>query len=283
MKLYYLTLIVFCFIYNTQYAQISIPVGTSSEVNMFMKRTVCFVLKDELISDYNDKMKETVEKHWHLTPYEFIGTSDFHKMRSDQNYSFIVLNQVSFDKDKTNTRFDFLIATLGGNYKTINDMPTLCAIPLCYNGDDEENYIYKLPVVIKFIQNHIIVCKEHPELDEKSIVKFYMDQSGELSEKTLYLSSSDLDSEIKSKSSFANNYSGNFEIASIEKIQEIIDENIPDAAILHLIKPKFDNGLDRCFKLIVGVENAQLFYYDMHSVNKKKPALLLKSDLKNMQ
>jgi hypothetical protein len=283
MKLYNLTLIAFCLITTSIHAQVSISVGTSSEVNMFTKRTTCFVIKDELISDYNDIIKQSVEQYWTITPYEFIGTADFHKMRTDKNYAFIVLNQVSFDKDKTNTRFDFMIATLGGNYKTINDMPTLCAIPLCYNGDDEENYVYKLPLVIKFIQNHIQVCKDNPELDDKSIVKYYTDKADNLTEKTLYLNKADLDSEIRSESSFSENYTGNFKITDIETIQSIIDNNNSDAAILHLIKPQPGNGLDRCFKLIIGVENAQLYYYDMHSVNKKKPALLLKSDIKNMQ
>lgn len=283
MKYLYLLVIISVFIANSLNAQINIPVGTSDEVNMFLKRTTCFVLKDELICDYNDKIEESVEKFWTITPYKFIGTADFHKMRSDKSYAFIVLNQVYFEKDKTNTKFDFLIATLGGNYKTIKDMPTLCAIPLCYHGNDEENYVYKLPVVIKFVQNHIKVCKENPELDEKSIVEFYTNQSENILDKTLYINKNEIDSEIKSKSSFSANYSGNFEITDIEAITSIIDNNEPDAAILHLIKPQPGNGLDRCFKLVVGTENAQLFYYDMHSVNKKKPALLLKSDLKNMQ
>lgn len=276
-RLILLTAVLLTFL--TVYSQLKIPVGTQSDIKKFMNSTTYIVLKNDLISDFNDALKDAVEKHWTITEYEFIQLSDFEKFKKDTDKSFLMINQVYFEKDKSRTLFDFLILTIGGNYSTVNDMPTLCAVPLCYNGALESEYAYKTGLMIKFIQNHILTCKENPALNEDNIADYYEKKTGSLKSKTLYLLKEEVAPDIRTKNSFASEYPYNFDYTTKENIQNLINSNSKDGMILHILGPQIKSTLSYCIKIIIDTENGLVYYYDMHKINKKNPAHLLKSDL----
>ena len=111
------------------FSQIKIPVASKSDISIFLKNKTYVVLKNDRMSDYNEALKEAINTHWDITEFEFIYESDFGKFRKDKDKSFLLINQIYFEKDKSQTLFDFLILTNGGNFKTIDDMPTICAPP----------------------------------------------------------------------------------------------------------------------------------------------------------
>ncbi len=264
------------------FSQIKIPVGTKTDINKFMKSTTYIVLKNDRMSDYNTAMQEAIEKHWTITPYEFVTESDFKNFKKDPNKSFLMINQVYFEKDKSQTLFDFIILSIGGNFKTVDDMPTLCAIPLCYKGALESDYDYKIGLMVKFIQNHMLACQQNPSLNEENIAEYYMDKSGSPKKKTLYLLKEEVEPEIRTKNSFATAYPFNFEYSTKEKIVSLIANNDEKALILHILGPQMSSTLSYCVKIIIDTENGQIFYYDMHKVGNKSPSNLLKSDLKKL-
>lgn len=278
-------LVIFIVLLNlslTNFAQIKISRGSLTEINKFLNSKTYIVLNKELMSDYNDKMKEAIAKHWTITDYEFISETEFKNHKSDPKKSFLMVNQVYFEKDKTRTLFDFLILTLGGNYKTVNDMPSLCAIPLCYHGALEEAYAYKLGLMIKFVQLHINTCKENPSISEDKLADYYMQKTASPKTKTLYLLKEEVAPEIRTKNSFASVYPFNFEYSDKEKIKNLINNNDEDAIILHLLGPQTSNTLSYCIKIIIDTEKGNIYYYDMHKLTNKNSDRLLKSDLKKL-
>jgi hypothetical protein len=264
------------------FTQIKVPVGTQSQINKFLESKTYVVLKNNIISEYNDAIEIAIEKYWNLTEYEFVYESDFKNLRKDPNNSFLMINQVYFEKDKTQTIFDFIILTIGGSYRTVNDMPTLCAVPLCYKGALESDYDYKIPLMIKFVQNHINTTKSNSSLNEGNIANYYMNKSGSLKKKTLYLLKENVEPEIRTKNSFATAYPYNFDYTTKENISELITNNTKDALVLHVISPKLSNTLSYCIKIIIDTENGLIYYYDKHKISKKAGDYLLKSDLKKL-
>lgn len=262
--------------------QLKIPVPLKSDISSLMKTTTYFVLKNDIFSDFNVALKDAAEKHWTITPYEFIYLSDFENMKKDTDKSFLMINQVYFEKDKSQTLFDFLILTLGGNYKTVNDMPTLCAVPLCYNGALETEYDYKVGLMMKFIQNHILICQQNPELNENNIADYYLTKTGSVKEKTLYLLKEEVAPDIRTKNSFASAYPFNFDYTTREIIKQLVDNDSEGGLVLHVLGPQIKSTLSYCIKIIIDTENGLVYYYDVHKINKNNPAHLLKSDLKKL-
>ncbi len=265
-------------------AQLSIPVGSRAEIGRFTTTTTYVVVKNDIFADYNDAIKEAVEKFWTITPYEFINESDFQMLRNDQEKSFLVINQVYFERDRSKTLFDFLILTLGGRARTINDMPTLCAVPLAYRGANKSDYLYKLGAIVKFIQKHMEITISNSNLNSDNIIDFYTNNSGSVANKKLYVLQDELEFDIRNQSAFNKNYPFPFKFSSKEEIKELIMNSDSQALILHKVgqhdKDKFYRS--RCVKIIIDTENANIYYFDSHTVNKRNVNAFLKKDLRDL-
>ena len=283
MKIKSLILLIFIAAISTSaMAQIKMPIGSQSEVNKFYNTTTYVVMKNEFMSDYNEKIKEAVEKYWTITPVKYVKASEFEKLRHDDDKSFLVVNIAYFDGD--DTKFEFLILSLGGSkYKTVDDMPTLCAVPLCYYGDeDEEKYLYKLGAMVKHCQTHVETCHKHPELKKETTLDYYINNSSSLEDKTLYLLKDEVSDELRNKSALKEAYPYNAELVTSERIEELINANDDKALIALIINPFEGSGLQYCFKIIIDAKEGWIFYYDFQKLKKNSYGSITSDDLKKL-
>lgn len=264
------------------FSQIKVPTGTKSEISKLYTTTTFVVLKNEFMSDYNDAIQEAVNKFWKITPVKFIKESEFNNLRNDSDKSFLMTNVVCFEDDKSNTKFDFLTLSLGGKYKTINDMPTLCAIPLCYTGDDEEKYIYKLGAMVKHCQTHIETCRSHPELNKENILDYYIKNASNIESKKLCLLKDEVSPDLRNNSALKTNYMYDAEFATREQIENLIKSDDDYALIAHIISPLSDSKLTFCVKIIIDTKNGMIYYYDTQKLKKNTDGYILPSDLKKI-
>ncbi len=78
-------------------------------------------------------------------------------------------------------------------------------------------------------------------------------------------------------------YSGKVVFASAEEIEKIIDENNKNALILHIVAPANPSNKNLCIKMIIGAEDAELYYFNYHLIKKRrKPGKFLKSDFEEI-
>jgi hypothetical protein len=78
-------------------------------------------------------------------------------------------------------------------------------------------------------------------------------------------------------------YSNKIEIVPEEEIVKAIQNKTPGYVILHKVGPvgeKQDAGY--CFKMLIGTDDANLYYYNVHSIDKNNPNGFLPSDLKRL-
>ena len=127
MKKYLLTLIlpVYCFLLTGQ-----APFPSGDEIKQFMGSRTCVVLDNNSLSPFNTYIKRAMNDFWKVTPFEFIKLNDFNVRRLDPSYSFIVLTQTNFEKDKSNSVYNFLNLLQGKDVEKLGEMPEICAIPL---------------------------------------------------------------------------------------------------------------------------------------------------------
>ena len=91
------------------------PFPDKDEIKQFKASKTCVVLEDDPFSSYNVYIKEAVNDSWKITPYEFITVKEFNVRRLNPAYSFIVLTQTNFDKDKSNGLYNFINLLQGKN------------------------------------------------------------------------------------------------------------------------------------------------------------------------
>jgi hypothetical protein len=274
------TLIVFFgfFITLTAFSQRKV---TKELVEAFYKTKTCVVLDDNMMSGYNIEIQDVVKKEWNVTPYEFINWAEFDKRRDDPSYSFLILNQVIFETDRTAAKYNFLGLIMGGKERRLVDMPDLCPIPLSYSGIEEEAYLYKLNTFILFMQKHLELIHSNPDMISSNPFKYYTKNLSELNGKTICFVKEDLAKDVNTLDKISKYYKGKVEILTREQLhQKILDKE--DIVFLHKVGPQGQKIRGRCYKILMGASDAKLYYFDYHTVVSDKPDGFLDSDLKKL-
>jgi hypothetical protein len=173
---------------------------------------------------------------------------------------------------------------MGGTSPSLGDMADLCSVPLSYTGVNEDHFSYKLGVVLRFMQNHVQMLLENPSLLSVNIFKHYNDNIAELKGKTLFLVADELSKEINTLPKIKKVYAGDVKIVSREDIQNAIEERTPNVVFLHKVGPEKTRIESRCYKILIGADDAKFYYFDYHMVGDNvdnADAFLLK-DLKKI-
>lgn len=277
----FLTLAFFVAISLSGFAQEYIP--TPADIAHFFKTKTIIVLEDRTFCDYNVEMEELVPKVWKLTDYEFMPWSEAKNKLKDEKLSFLLLNKVAVDNDKSSSRYLFLSLLNGGKYRDIAAMPDICSVPVAYYSAKEESYVYKLGLLLTFLQNHVQLIKKDPSIAKKNIFLYYNKNIQALGDKTLYLLKEELDSQCRTEEQIKKLYNGKFKFVTKEDIEKAIEDKDNSVAFLHKVGPVAGkNSTGRCFKIIVGAADANFYYFDFHKVEPKALNFFLPSDFKKL-
>jgi uncharacterized protein involved in tolerance to divalent cations len=257
-------------------------VPTQADISAFFNTKTLVVLLDNPLLEYNIVIKEVMQQEWKVTKFDFISFKEFEKLRFDPQYSFIYMSQVTFENDKTDARYRFLHLSLGGDYLQMNQMPDLASVPLAYYNVDEDNYIYKLAILVRFIQNHTLLIKEHPEIVSANVLQHYNDNIKDIKGKTFYILEEELAPEVNSVARIKKIYPYNFKIVTKDEITEAIKNSDENVVFLHKVGPEGSKIDARCYKVIIGAADAKFYYFDYHKISSKNPDGFLADDFKKL-
>jgi hypothetical protein len=257
-------------------------VPSREDVNTFFTTKTLVVLEDNPMLEYNSIIKKVMQQEWTITPFDFITSKEFEEKRKDAQYSFIYMAQVTFDADKTDAAYRFLHLSLGGDYFRLNEMPDIAAVPVAYFNVDEDSYSYKLAILVRFMQNHAKLLKEHPEIISSNVFKHYNDNIKDIKGKTLYLLKEELAPNVNTEAKIKKIYPYDFKIVTQEDIEKAIKDRDPNVVFLHKVGPEGTKVNARSYKIIIGAADANFYYFDYHKVSDKNPDGFLESDFKSL-
>lgn len=269
-----------CVCMLTLLAQEYVP--SREDVASFFSTKTLVVLEDNPLMQYNSIIKKVMEQEWKITEYDFISNKEFEEKRPDPRCSFIYMSHVTFEADKTDASYRFLHLSLGGDYFRLNEMPDIASVPLAYYNVDEESYAFKLAILVRFMQNHAKLIREHPEIISANVLKHYNDNIRDIKEKTLYLLEDELGPMVNSTGRISKIYPYKFEIVTMEDIEEAIKDRDPNVVFLHKVGPEGTKLNARCYKIIIGAADANFYYFDYHKVSDKNPDGFLETDFKSL-
>ncbi|HNW56532.1 MAG TPA: hypothetical protein PKM69_02075 [Bacteroidales bacterium] len=255
---------------------------TKDEIKQFTLSKTCVVLEEDPFSSYNSFIKDAVKAYWKMTPYEFIDATEFNNRRKDPQYSFIVLTQTNYERDKSNTLYNFINLLQGKKVGRIGDMPQICAIPLSFAGEDDFEYSYKLGAILSFMQKHAQMIADDPSSVGRKYLKFYNKNIPAVANKTILVKKEDLAPEIGSIEKIQAVYKNKIEIVTEEEIVKAIENKAPNTLILHKVGPVEGKNAGYCFKMLIGCDDADMYYYHHHLIENDAPNGFLLDDLKRL-
>jgi len=262
------------------------PFPNRDEIQQFMASKTCVVLEANQFSEYNVFIREAVGTYWNITPYEIINTDEFEKRRRDPAYSFIVLTQTNYTRDRGRAVYNFLNLLQGKNVRNISEMPEICAIPLSFKDEDDEDeeydYSYKLGAILFFMQKHASMISEDPSLTGRRYLNYYNINAPKLKDKTILVVKDDLTPAISTIQSIRAIYQHRIEIVDEEAIEKAIREKTPNTLILHKVGPGASRYAGISFKMLIGTDDFDMYYYHQHTITRTAPDGLLADDLRRM-
>jgi hypothetical protein len=260
------------------------PFPGKDEIKQFSVSKTCVVLEDDPFSSFNAYMKDAMKEFWNVTPFEFIDVREFNLRRTKPEFSFIVLTETNFDKDKSNAVFNFINLLQGKKVNKLGEMPEICAIPLSFAGEDDIEYGYKLGAILLFMQKHAQLIMEDPSKTGRRYLRFYNENIPEVVKRTILVTEEDLAPAISSAERLKAVYNGKIEIVTEDEIIKAIESKAPNTVILHKVGP-VGEGRDRagyCFKMLIGTDDSNMYYYNQHLIDKNNPNGFLPADLKRL-
>jgi hypothetical protein len=258
------------------------PFPSKDEIKQFTASKTCVVLEDDQLSSYNVIIREAVKAFWTLTPYEFIEVKDFNVLRLRPEYSFIVLTQTNYNRDKSNSLFNFINLLQGKSVNKLGEMPEICAVPLSFAGENDLEYTYKLGAILLFMQKHARMISDDPSLTGRKYLRYYNRFIPDVQNKTILVKREDLVSEISSAGSVNAIYPYKIEIVSDDDIVKAIKDKTPNTLILHKVGPAGESNSGYCFKMLIGTDDSNMYYYNQHTIDKSSPNGLLPADLERL-
>ncbi|MCA1740915.1 MAG: hypothetical protein LC630_00270 [Bacteroidales bacterium] len=258
------------------------PYPTVEDAEKFRSSVTCVVLEENPFSFYNVEIKSAVAKYWKVTPVKFITESEFNVTRTDPSLSFIVLTITNFSNDKSGSAYDFINLLLGADVENLDELPEFCAIPLSFAGAPEEEYSYKLGLIIRFMQFHADMVIKNPTTSALRYLKYYNKNVPDIGGKTILVRAEDLAPEINTEARIKAHYPNKVRIVDEEEIIRAIDEKEKDVLIVHKVGPDGVKQTGTCMKMLLGTDDAVMYYYDSHLVDSRNANGMLVSDLKRL-
>lgn len=257
--------------------------ANKSQIEDFFKSKTMIVMDANPMIGYNIVVTDAVKKYWTLTPYEIITSDQFDEMYTDPSLSFVFLSKIQLEKDKEEVYYLYINFVMGAKVKDITQLPELLSLPLAYTGVDEDSYVDKLPLMLRFAQIHINNLKDAKNPRTFYILKNYGKDSKELKNKTLLVKESDLSEEVDDLDKIKKYYSGPVKIVTEDEIVKAVEDKVAATAVLHQIGPGEDDNTGRSYRLIFGTDDARLYYYYHQNITQKRPAGMLAWDFQQIE
>jgi hypothetical protein len=255
------------------------PLATKLQVGMFKNSKTCVVV-DGGMSFFNKPISDAVKSFWKSTDYEFIDQVEFEKRKTDPRYSFIVVLDGAYDKDPGGVSYKFLSLVLGDPSGNLTKMPEFCSIPLAYSGDNDADFEYIIPIIIKFMQIHV----KNLEKDRLPIsingLRYY-NKSG-FNEKILVLNKDKMASNADSADKIKTVSQYKVKLLTVEEIQKEIEAGSQNTLFHFHVGPAHDAGAGKSFDMLFDI-NGNLFYYNFRKITNDNPDGFNLNDFNNIK
>ena len=126
------------------------------------------------------------------------------------------------------------------------------------------------------------MISEDPSLTGRKYLKYYNKYIPEVHNKTILVKQEDLVQEIATIDNIKAIYPYKIEIVTEDEIVKAIENKTPNTLILHKVGPVGDKNSGYCFKMLIGTDDSNMYYYNQHTISTANPNGLLPADLKRL-
>lgn len=244
----------------------------------FTSKTTKVVLTGDEFLD--EAVKESVAATWTVSPYEFCSNEEFQNLKGNADFYFLMVVKGQFRRE-SEPGIDMLTLVKGGEGadKSINDMFEVVSFPLRSTEDPSGREFVLLPAFLKIIQEHTtsltdtemkayssLGAKDSKKLRIKRIFFWAEDFAPQVDEQT----KRSLDEDILIKE-------------DEDEVDEIFSEGTFNTVVSYVVAPSEPVNGSICYKMLIGSDNHELYYFKKHKITAKSGKGFLSSDIKSIK
>ena len=244
----------------------------------FTSKTTKVVLTGDEFLD--EAVKESVAATWTVSPYEFCSNEEFQNLKGNADFYFLMVVKGQFRRE-SEPGIDMLTLVKGGEGadKSINDMFEVVSFPLRSTEDPSGREFVLLPAFLKIIQEHTtsltdtemkaysnIGAKDSKKLRIKRIFFWAEDFAPQVDEQT----KRSLDEDILIKE-------------DEDEVDEIFSEGTFNTVVSYVVATSEPEKGSICYKMLIGSDNHELYYFKKHKITAKSGKGFLSSDIKSIK
>lgn len=241
----------------------------------FTSKTTKVVLSGDDFID--ESLKESVAATWTVSPYEFCTGEEFQKLKTDGNFYFLMVVKGQFRRE-SEPGIDLLTLVKGGPEasESIDKMYEVVSFPMRSSEDPSGREFVLLPAFLQIMQNHAAGLTE---TEMKAYATLGAKDSKKLKVKRIYFWEEDLAPQVDETTK--RSLDEDIIITDDEdKVDEIFSEATVQTVVSYIVAPSEPVNGSVCYKMLIGADDHELYYFKKHKITAKNGKGFLVSDLK---
>lgn len=244
----------------------------------FTSKTTKVVLTGDEFLD--EALKESVASTWTVSPYEFCTNEEFQGIKTNDNFYFLMVVKGQFRRE-SEPGIDLLTLVKGGEgaEKSISDMFEVVNFPLRPTEDPSGREFVLLPAFLKIIQDHTISLTD---TEMKAYSSLGAKDSKKLRIKRIFFWSEDFAPQVDEQTK--RSLDEDILIKENEdEVDEIFTEGTFNTVVSYVVAPSEPVNGSICYKMLIGSDNHELYYFKKHKITAKSGKGFLSSDIKSIK
>lgn len=233
-------------------------------------------------NEFHDSMlRNEITSRWRISPYEFCSAEEFNSLKESEDYYFLITVSGKFRKEE-GPGLMFLSLVKGGSKAAngINAMFEIVSIPFCPTENPSGRESVFLPAFIDIIQQYTLDAMENDFSGYTGLANYSMNmpRTGGMD---IIFAEEDLSAEITG--TFRDlNFDSSLCVTDEDSADEYMTDNAPYTLVSYTVTPDNPQPGSYCYKMIIGAETHQVYYYRRHRITKKTGPGFLAEDLKRI-
>lgn len=244
----------------------------------FTSKTTKVVLTGDEFLD--EAVKESVAATWTVSPYEFCSNEEFQNLKGNADFYFLMVVKGQFRRE-SEPGIDMLTLVKGGEGadKSINDMFEVVSFPLRSTEDPSGREFVLLPAFLKIIQDHTISLTD---TEMKAYSSLGAKDSKKLRIKRIFFWSEDFAPQVDEQTK--RSLDEDILIKENEdEVDEIFTEGTFNTVVSYVVAPSEPVNGSICYKMLIGSDNHELYYFKKHKITARNGKGFLSSDIKSIK
>ncbi len=229
----------------------------------------------------DNALKDEITARWRISPYEFCTLDEFDKMKSNDEYYFLLITKGQFKKDPNPTIQFLTLAKGGSGVKSIDDMLEVVSMPIASAHFPSGREVVYLPAFLDIIQGYTLESMES-DSDAYGGLRNYSINIMRSDDFNIVISEDDLAIPMEALEDGSITLDEDMEITDEDSVDELMMNNAANTLVSYVVAPFDPTPGTFCYKMLIDTQNHKLYYYKRHKISEKSGAGFLKDDLKRI-